>query len=433
MKSKRIVWIDLYKSIGFFFVIIGHLEAPRPLVLWIYSFHMPLFLLATGFTFNFEKAYNTKFKDFLWTRFKKLIIPYFWMQMMSLSILYLRRLILGGKIPDFTDYLCATFVSNTEINRFSPCPALYYIVLLFFAEIGFYAVIKISKCDKRMMFAVLFSLLPLSLLTRGKDVIMHLNVVPVAMMLIFIGKIMMELYKGGFKEKLEALSSARYAVICVGLLALGIALAFLNGRSSIHTNKYGKDFTLYILCALITNIAVAMISMKAVKLLSPNSIFIYIGQSTLFYMGLHSQIKNVLEQIARKFTDIESAPFLIAATLILYFGLIPLSKITDKYFPFVAGRSTINQDKKTDICQTFMTVFASFPLYYVSAAHLAQALFPAVLSGVMTKAVYFVAGALIWTVLCYFGCIVVRKFLPVVFLIEKPKQALKNGGDMIKT
>lgn len=423
MKNKRIVWIDLYKAVGFFFVLFGHLEIPENFTVWVYSFHMPLFLLATGLTFNIEKTYRANFKDYLSVRFKRLIVPYFWLQMISLAILFLRRTVLGGSVPDLTDYLCGILISNTQINQYSPGPALYYIVLLFFAEIAFWAVIKVAKGNKRNIFFVLFLLLPISFINRGRSGPMHLFVVPVAMMIIFVGRMLMDAYNDGLKEKLSALSPLKYSALCIALLAVGTLLAFLNGRSSLHTNKYGKDFAVYILCALAMNVAIALIVMRVSERLPDKiqNMYVYVGQSTLFYLGAHSQIKNVFEQIGRRFTDIESWPFIIVTVFILYFLLIPLSKITDRCFPFVVGKSTVNPSARQKFGQIFMTFFAFAPVFYMTVFQISRTYLSAFASTAMGTAVIYSAATVLWAVLCLVIREVADRIAPVVYLIEKPK------------
>lgn len=65
-KKERIVWIDQLRAIAFFTVILGHMIGDRnPFDIWIYSFHMPLFLIISGFNLNFEKMAKTKFLPFL--------------------------------------------------------------------------------------------------------------------------------------------------------------------------------------------------------------------------------------------------------------------------------------------------------------------------------------------------------------------------------
>lgn len=71
-KTKRINWIDMAKGYGILFVIIAHCEVGK-LGTWIYTFHLPLFFIISGYLFTYEKD----IKDFLKKKFKTIIFPYF--------------------------------------------------------------------------------------------------------------------------------------------------------------------------------------------------------------------------------------------------------------------------------------------------------------------------------------------------------------------
>ena len=71
--SKRIEWIDTAKGLGLLLVIIGHLKTPF-LASWIYTFHMPLFFILSGFVFSSDKY---TFREFFKKRVNTLVIPYF--------------------------------------------------------------------------------------------------------------------------------------------------------------------------------------------------------------------------------------------------------------------------------------------------------------------------------------------------------------------
>ena len=64
-KSKRVVYLDMVKFLAIWMVCIGHsyslvtMDSPSILNRWIYSFHMPLFMLLCGyFSLNsFQKTF----------------------------------------------------------------------------------------------------------------------------------------------------------------------------------------------------------------------------------------------------------------------------------------------------------------------------------------------------------------------------------------
>ena len=86
--NKRIIYIDIYKSLLMMLVIIGHLQFfdynSRTLTL-IYSFHMPAFLIIAGYLSNTSN--ESTFIDIIKKRFTSSIIPYFVFYFISLIIL----------------------------------------------------------------------------------------------------------------------------------------------------------------------------------------------------------------------------------------------------------------------------------------------------------------------------------------------------------
>lgn len=68
----RIVEFDIAKGIGIILVVIGHQNIPHSVTNWIFSFHMPLFFILSGFFFSSKRKFYEIFKR----RVKSLIIPY---------------------------------------------------------------------------------------------------------------------------------------------------------------------------------------------------------------------------------------------------------------------------------------------------------------------------------------------------------------------
>lgn len=79
--SKRILYLDVVKAVAITLVCIGHatllVTMDRPSVLreWIYAFHMPLFMMISGF-FSFH-ALQKPFKEFIISKSLQLLIPAF--------------------------------------------------------------------------------------------------------------------------------------------------------------------------------------------------------------------------------------------------------------------------------------------------------------------------------------------------------------------
>lgn len=81
MGTKRLEYIDLCKCFAIFCVLLGHSVqycgngTPTDNFLWsgIYAFHMPLFMMLSGFFLG--KSFTLSFKEFLIKKIRQLIIP----------------------------------------------------------------------------------------------------------------------------------------------------------------------------------------------------------------------------------------------------------------------------------------------------------------------------------------------------------------------
>lgn len=79
--KNRILYIDIAKAMCIVLVVIGHYVpngCPRWWMAihdWIYTFHMPLFMFASGFVYMATKR-EESYRSFIWKKVKRLMVPY---------------------------------------------------------------------------------------------------------------------------------------------------------------------------------------------------------------------------------------------------------------------------------------------------------------------------------------------------------------------
>lgn len=84
--NQRDVTIDIVKGMAILFVVIGHLlqyntaDGSHGVCFnWIYSFHMPLFMLLSGYVAAFNRDKIKDFHSFICKKAVQLLLPYaFW-------------------------------------------------------------------------------------------------------------------------------------------------------------------------------------------------------------------------------------------------------------------------------------------------------------------------------------------------------------------
>lgn len=89
---SRIVYIDIAKALCIILVVIGHYCPDGSPEWWvavhdfIYTFHMPLFMFASGFVYIATQKDGEKYGDFIMKKIKRLMIPYFVVSVLVIGI-----------------------------------------------------------------------------------------------------------------------------------------------------------------------------------------------------------------------------------------------------------------------------------------------------------------------------------------------------------
>lgn len=142
--------IDTIRGFGIILVVLGHTHGlPEPLFRLIYSFHMPLFFILSGYLFNCEKAHVDPVGT-LFNKFKRLIVPaWFWITICGLPY---TLLLLFGNYPSgeyWSRFFGAyTGVSNVSFN-FNSSP-IWFLFALFGVEVFSLALARIRHSIFRL-------------------------------------------------------------------------------------------------------------------------------------------------------------------------------------------------------------------------------------------------------------------------------------------
>lgn len=146
-EMNRITYIDLIKGFAIFLVVWGHIDTIQPIKSVIYSFHMPLFFILSGFFMNFQKGARVNVKKLL----RNLIIPYFatglFIRICTLIIDYY-----NGNALDYKDLLSLPLVLWKWDNEVVSVGAIWFLFVLFLGKI------YISFCYRSKFFITIISI-----------------------------------------------------------------------------------------------------------------------------------------------------------------------------------------------------------------------------------------------------------------------------------
>lgn len=131
--EKHLDYVDAVKGIGILLVVLGHnLQGIPALTSWIYSFHMPLFFIVTGYLEAHKQAQGAAQKaigSYIRSKAASLLWPYITFSIVNLVWLLLFRLVMGVQ-PENPFPVILLKMLTTYGYR-----ALWFLPTMFFASV----------------------------------------------------------------------------------------------------------------------------------------------------------------------------------------------------------------------------------------------------------------------------------------------------------
>ena len=176
MKNKRIEWIDSARGFAILLVVVGHVLGGYTgnygvplyqkiidlIVDIIYTFHMPLFFMISGYVFGLKK-YNwskSNYVVFVKYKAKTLLVPYFLFSTLQILI----KLPLQGKIASVLSW------KNILLLPLIPVDQFWFIYVLFFM-FCLSGLMDWKKQDNSLLMVIVLFIVGKSLLLFGGDTI----------------------------------------------------------------------------------------------------------------------------------------------------------------------------------------------------------------------------------------------------------------------
>ena len=283
----RIEWIDIAKGIGIVLVIIGHVSKNKILNNYIYSFHMPLFFIISGYLYK-EKT------KFVKNKIKTILIPYFIFSILSFSYwAIIERFFRKQEISPLIAF-SNIFIAKGPSENFVYNVALWFLPCLFITQIVFHFIYKNTKKSYRFIIILIISILgyiyPNIINIR---IPFCIDVSMTAIMFYYIGFIFKQI------EKNIIIIKNKKVIL---LLLIGMISIYINSKIDQCTGmielKFGKSYFLFYLIAIIGSYTVYLISNK-IKL----KYLTWIGEHSLHFMCIHEPIKRVIIIIYAKILE----------------------------------------------------------------------------------------------------------------------------------
>jgi fucose 4-O-acetylase-like acetyltransferase len=315
---KRVTWIDLCKGGAIILVLLGHTYSTNNgLLIWLNSFHMPLFFMITGLLMGMRKIYDRPLKKILSDNVRSLLIPYFvYSILLAFFIQFLRTRGGDGFVSGVADSLKYVFMLYGN----SP---MWFLSCLFLAELLLVSVHRLP--DKVRYLLVLLGL--------AAGVCMPHE----ALMPALLCRVLRAVFFLTVGEVLSSTDLEKYRSLFLPMLAAQIFLSRWNGSDA----EFGNSRIAFIVCALTGSIAAILFSagfLKNAKL----RLLEHYGKNTLTILCTHPFIIEMIRLADYKVLGSRISGFGIlegiVITIIVLIVEIPVIWIVANYLPVLAGK-----------------------------------------------------------------------------------------------
>lgn len=329
--GKRLDWLDALRGFALLTVVVAHAdEIPGDIRTLIYSFHMPLFFMISGFTFRYEK-YDS-LKACVRDQAKRLLVPYVALYLVSLPCWYVNRVIFGHSKHTLLEEALGIFAANFSI---SPMPngALWFLPALFLTTVVIWLLCDLAHRGKLRLGGSIVACFALGvcLSTFGDDPWpWHLNCIPITVCFYYLGHLFRKAVNS-YTESKRNISEDAWSLVGCTALALGVWAAFTNGEISVHANEYGiMALALLSSVGISLGLAILFMYLPTIRALA------FAGRHSLTIFGLHIPLLRFFENFP--LTESFSAAHPLWVTFATFVLLLPIAFIVDRYLPFLAGR-----------------------------------------------------------------------------------------------
>lgn len=315
--AKRIEWIDVCKAWGIFLVIVGHVLSNVDWVVYIYSFHMPLFFFLSGYVFSTEK-YNIK--SFLKSRVNSLVIPYVFFYLVTLAVYWFFEAPYRNISYTFYDSLKGMFVGAQINHLMDHNGILWFLPCLFCTEVIGYFVCKIRNVYSK--FTILVGIVILGFLILS-PLPWSLNISFVALQFFIVGNTIknaeckLDTFMGG---------GNKYLLILSFLLQIYFFPNFVN----MATCDYGNIFLFEIGSYL--GIFSTIVIVRHITLFVRWRFLLKIGRNTMIIFALHQILIRACVFLCAKLAPYcEVQRSLLCAVIIAIFIIAVMYPLFDLY------------------------------------------------------------------------------------------------------
>lgn len=325
--------IDMTKGIAIILMVLCHCGFHNVVTVWIYSFHMPLFFIVSGFLLH-EKSVRT-IRANVQRKIRAIMIPYF-----MFSLIYCFGC--GG----LQDWGCVFYGSRNSLYFVKCYTPLWFLPCFFLSSILFDIFKRIPNnllfniiCVVSGAFGILLSNLSFKPALGWP---FSLDAAFVGVSLMWIGSMIgsMACHNSSFKIV------ERKFIFClmggigsvVGLINRPVSLTQGLNHIEMSIGSFGNPVMFYISATLITLFLIMLCGLFNIKIKFSKAIY-YCGRNSLAILCVHSLLISIVN-IFIKILHLEIDTFVLPCfkALLVLMVSVPLIIFFKKYIPCAVGR-----------------------------------------------------------------------------------------------
>ena len=323
----RMDYLDMAKGFGIILVVLGHhLTVSEAFTVWIYSFHMPLFFILSGWLYAHKKN-ALSFGEFVKKKSRSLLYPYVVFSILILLWKYLLYFLLGSTPEKGFPEIWIKSVTTYGYH------ALWFLPTLFFTEIIVHRLeTSVGVCAKRVAY------LSCILLGLGASELLRIGTIQeIADYAVrYAGRIFVAVvfYKIGMLMKPHFHGMHRWRNLVFSIAALGVSLLLFpqNGLANLNSLRIGI-FPIYMLLGISGSVAIILLC-QWIGTCPPLSFW---GRNSLFVMAVHMDFSIeiayiLIAQIGLHHPAIHPTVVAVVLELLILAFAIP---VVNKYFRFL--------------------------------------------------------------------------------------------------
>ncbi len=340
--SNRINWIDIAKGIGIILVVLSHLtENGQILRKVIFSFHMPLFFFLSGLVLKV----NIPFLEYLKKKFKGVYFPFLFFLITDYCCGFIFNIIKYGFSINMVKDIFVTFlksVSGTYIiqNGYTFNPPIWFLCVLFFAEIFLFFVLKLPKC-------ILIVLLPFFVFLSYFTTFylpFCISYLPTVSLFMISGFLLKDYIL--YFEKVLYCKIKKFLILIANLIIsflLVYVLSINNEIISMQSLDFGNPI-LFFLCAFLGINSIISLSMIVAEM-KCSDLLIYFGKNSIVIMCTHFYFCRLLLPYIIDMLGMLEYLYCLLTELILavvvMIIMIPIISFVNKYLYFIFGKGKL--------------------------------------------------------------------------------------------